>query len=208
MKRLALSLIASIALAAPAFAQGNLAQDVANARARYGPKPTPAELAEALNAIAWAHRAEGWGLSRKKGGNRCESPNLPALGPIACDILQHGPSDTLWDVFRDVEGADGLPAARATWGHADPHNDPVGRPFVAPVPPTSNSQPPTPNPDPQPGTPATPPDWVADLLAGLADAENLLRAELAAIRQELAESKAREYEVVVFGQRVTVRPKK
>jgi hypothetical protein len=41
-------------------------------------------LGELLNAVAWRHRAEGWGLSRKTGGRHVDSP----AGPIAEDILQ------------------------------------------------------------------------------------------------------------------------
>jgi hypothetical protein len=37
-----------------------------------------------LNEIAWTHRADGWGLSRKEGGHFVESP----VGKIASDILQ------------------------------------------------------------------------------------------------------------------------
>jgi hypothetical protein len=82
--------------------------------------PDPVEAGIILNRIAWKHRALGWGLSAKPQGNGCPSP----AGRIACDILHHKPSDTLWDTFRDNG---------PTWGQAHHHGDPTGRPWLAPV---------------------------------------------------------------------------
>lgn len=82
-------------------------------------------LGEILNAVAWRHRAEGWGLSRKTGGTRVPSP----AGEIAEDILQ------LPDGHHfDVLGAAGVgkplrPGQPESIGVIDLQ----ARPWVAPV---------------------------------------------------------------------------
>jgi hypothetical protein len=90
---------------------------------------------ELLNRVAWKHRAKGWGLSRKTGGHNCPSP----VGQIACDILHHKPTDTLWDALADNG---------PIWGKAHPHNNP-DRPWVAPVAPGNSGpvDPPPPSDD-------------------------------------------------------------
>jgi hypothetical protein len=88
----------------------------------------------ALNEIAWLHREDGWGLSRKAFGHFVESP----VGQIASDILHHKPSDTIWDVFTDTG---------VIWAQAKHHNNP-DRPWVAPVQPDGA----TPDPEPEPDT--------------------------------------------------------
>jgi hypothetical protein len=80
---------------------------------------------EILNAVAWRHRGEGWGLSRKTGGRHVDSP----VGPIAEDILQ-----TQDGHHYDVLGS----AARGNPlrpGQADSIGiiDLRARPWVAPV---------------------------------------------------------------------------
>lgn len=85
--------------AVPAFAQQNLLGDIQAERAKYGPTMTSAEQAQLLNAVAWRHRGEGWGMLSKGSGNSC-----PIGGTfISCDILIHAPSVTHWDV---LQGAD------------------------------------------------------------------------------------------------------
>ena len=108
----------------------SLAADVARVRARVNGLPTPEQLGQMLNEVAWQHRDKGWGLSRKNGGNRVP---FPGGGTIAADILHHKPTDTLWDVFNAATG-DGATAAPA-WGQTEHHHDP-DRPWVAPVQPT------------------------------------------------------------------------
>lgn len=125
--------------AAPAV----LLADVEAERAKIAGTPSKAQLGAMLNAIAWKHRAAGWGLSSKPGGNNCPMPDGTL---IACDILQHGPSDTLWDVFSDAGGA-----TDPLWVQAHPHNDP-GRPWVAPTNPGGST--PAPAPAPAPPAPA------------------------------------------------------
>ena len=92
-------------------------------RGNYGTPMTHNEAGSILNLIAWNNRGAGWGLSFKDFGEFCPSP----AGPIACDILYHQPTNTLYDVFIDVEG-NGTP----TWNNIgiNPH---ANRPWVAPV---------------------------------------------------------------------------
>lgn len=119
----------------PADAQRNLKSDVEAARKTISGQPTPEQLADLLNQIAWKNRTDGWGLSRKDGGNRCVSP---LVGSIACDILHHRPTNILYDVFGSSENG------------ATPQFDPVGPPqsadrvWVAPVDPGGIITPPPP----------------------------------------------------------------
>jgi hypothetical protein len=66
-----------------------------------------------LNEIAWIHRGEGWGLSRKTSGAHVTQPHTGER--IAHDILHHLHTNTLWDVFTD---------RGPTWNQAAPHNNP------------------------------------------------------------------------------------
>src|SRR5256885_109157 len=75
----------ALLVAMPASAQSSLLTEVISARSRYPASMTAAQVGEMLNAVAWAHRAEGWGLLRKGAGNSC-----PLAGTfISCDILIH-----------------------------------------------------------------------------------------------------------------------
>lgn len=105
----------------------SLLEDVTRVRARVEGLPTPQQLGEMLNEVAWQHRGAGWGLSRKNGGNRVP---FPGGGTIAADILHHKPTDTLWDCFQAATGPEAT--ALPTWGQAEHHRDP-DRPWVAPV---------------------------------------------------------------------------
>ena len=73
----------------------SLLSDVQAERAKYGAIVQDAELGALLNAVAWKNRDAGWGLSRKDFGEQCSSP----VGQIACDILYHKPSNTIFDVL-------------------------------------------------------------------------------------------------------------
>jgi hypothetical protein len=93
---LVIVLVASV----PVSAQSSLLGSVQAERAKYGASLTPSQVGQMLNAVAWAHRAEGWGLLRKGSGNSCP------LGDtfISCDILIHAPSIKHFDVLIDSEG--------------------------------------------------------------------------------------------------------
>jgi len=101
----------------------SLLSDLQAERANYGTPMTPAELGQLLNTVAWNNRGAGWGLSGKDFGNFCPSP----VGSIACDILHHQPTNLIYDVFTDSEGA-----ATPTWGSGGPPPG-ANRPWVAPV---------------------------------------------------------------------------
>ena len=108
----------------PAQAQPSLLADVTAERARYG-AVTPSDVAAILNAVAWRHRSDGWGLLEKTFGANC--PTGRTL--IACDILVHRPSGQHFDVLRDAEGS-----ASPVWQNKGPID--VSR-FLAPVEPPS-----------------------------------------------------------------------
>jgi hypothetical protein len=112
------------------------------------PTPMSAEQQAALlNALAWAHRAEGFGLERKDGGNSCPQPTTGIR--VACDILRydHGGAALGMDVLSDAEGE-----GRVVWGGPGPA-DPSR--VVAPVAPAG--APTEPPPTEPPTTPPTDP---------------------------------------------------
>lgn len=103
----------------------SLEEAVISERAKY-PMPLVSvnDYARILNAVAWTHRDKGWGLSEKPQGNHVMSPQGKW---VAYDILHHQPSNTLWGCFGD---------AGVNWGLEQYHNDPDGRPWLAPIAPT------------------------------------------------------------------------
>lgn len=103
----------------------SLLADVQAERAKYGSLLCPEEAGVLLNAVAWANRANGWGLSGKNFGNRCPSP----AGEIACDILHHQPTNILVDVL--IDGPPPCEPAIPAWQVLGP--PPPNRPWVAPV---------------------------------------------------------------------------
>lgn len=106
--------------------------------------PTPmseAQLGEMLNAVAWTHRAEGWGVIRKPSGANCPQPQTGIR--MSKDLLMQLPSADYYDVLIDSDGA-----ATPTWGYKG-----VGDPasFLAPVDAAVPIPPPQPNPPPPSG---------------------------------------------------------
>src|SRR5687767_3084868 len=74
--------------------------------------PTPMsndQLGELLNAVAWQHRAEGYGLLAKPNGAHCLQPRTGTL--VSRDILMLAGSGRIFDVLIDAEGK-----ATPTWG--------------------------------------------------------------------------------------------
>lgn len=102
MKRF-LWLLVVLSIAAPVFAQANLQSDVARARAKYPTPMSPAQQAAVVNEVAWLHRAEGWAVLGKPGGNNCPQPRTGT--PLSCDFLVYKPSLSGFDVLSDAEGA-------------------------------------------------------------------------------------------------------
>jgi hypothetical protein len=74
--------------------------------------PTPMsnnQLGELLNAVAWTHRSEGYGLLAKPQGSHCLQPQTGTL--VSRDILMLAGSGRIFDVLIDAEGK-----ATPTWG--------------------------------------------------------------------------------------------
>jgi len=87
--------------------------------------PTPmtnGQLGELLNAVAWKHRAEGYGLLAKPNGAHCLQPQTGT--PIARDILA-STAGKHFDVLVDAEGA-----AKPVWQDKGEYQSSR---FVAPV---------------------------------------------------------------------------
>ncbi len=87
--------------------------------------PTPMsneQLGQLLNATAWAHRADGFGLFRKPSGGHCPQPQTGIF--VSRDILML-PDGQMFDCLIDAEGA-----ATPTWGEKDPRDPKL---WVAPV---------------------------------------------------------------------------
>lgn len=139
----------------------NLTAAVAAERAKYSLPLSNQQQVDICNAVAWAHRADGWGLSRKPGGNHGVLSNGT---PVAVDILFHQPSRTVWDVLIGDDRHAGFLAV-TTYDFA-------GRPWVAPVQPAGG-----PGPDLPPPPPPPPPTPSTDLSA--------LRADVAGLRAEV-----------------------
>jgi len=103
----------------------------------YAVVQTAADLGAVLNRVAWAHRADGWGLSRKDFGTCVPSP----VGLIAEDVLHHRPSNFHWDVLAGA--GVGQPLRPTQTDAIGPMTDPR-RPWVAPANPGGDVSVPTP----------------------------------------------------------------
>ena len=130
------ALVVVLVCVQPAQAQPSLLADVTAERAKYG-AVTPSDVAAILNAVAWRHRSDGWGLLEKTFGANCPTGRTS----IACDILVHRPSGQHFDVLRDAEGS-----ASPVWQNKGPID--VSR-FLAPVDPGGSSGGPVTPPEPQ-----------------------------------------------------------
>jgi hypothetical protein len=148
MKKLFLVLVLTLC-SAPVFAQANLQGDVARARAKYPTPMSAAQQAAVVNEVAWLHRAEGWAVLGKPGGNNCPQPRTGT--PLSCDFLVYKPSLSGFDVLSDAEGA-----GRVQWDGPKPGVQTSQ--VVEAVEPEGTVEPPPP---PPPGDFATKADLVA-----------------------------------------------
>jgi len=156
--------------------------------APYADRPVPDgyTMGAILNAIAWTHRDEGWGLSRKTSGKRVDSP----VGEIAEDILHHRPTGLLYDIWigADVGRPLYVPSVIVDVG---PPQSP-DRVFVAPVQPVGVTPippgPVTPTWPPPTPTPVQPVCRVSEVMAEL----SVIKAQLAGVLEVL--------EIVIAGQ--------
>lgn len=142
----------------------NLLQSIRDERRKYGATLSHDECALLCNAVAWRHRADGWGLSAKSGGTYGTLPNGVR---VAHDILHHLPSNELVDILT-AAGAQSVPA----WQPVGPPQSP-DRVWVAPVDPASFGAAPV---APQP--PAPGPQPVTDSNAAVLQAVQALAARL------------------------------
>ena len=178
LKRCVCLLVVLLA-AAPVAAQNNLLPDLQAERAKYPDGPIPAAtIAKILNAVAWAHRAEGWGMLQKGSGNSC-----PIAGRfVSCDILIHKPSVTHWDVLNNAEG-DGTGTAAAQFNLVGPcvvgpASGCAMRNFLDPVDPGGAVPAPAPEP------PATPPQDFGPRVTLLEQQVQSLTGEIRALRDQ------------------------
>ena len=117
----------------------NLLATVQDERRRYGATMHDDDCARLCNAVAWRHRASGWGLSGKRSGTRGRLPNGTE---VAHDVLHHQPTGMLVDVLIGA-GAQATP----TWVELGPQQNLSERPWVAPIDPgTTPDERPTPTP--------------------------------------------------------------
>lgn len=128
----------------------NLLDTIEAARAVYGPTMSDDECVELCNAVAWIHRAEGFGLSRKTSGTRGRRHD----GQECCHDVVMLADGRYWDILTAAGGAStpnwsATPNGRIT----DPARGwvapiaPLGTPIPVPNPPNPT---PTPTPAPQP----------------------------------------------------------
>jgi hypothetical protein len=109
-------------------------------RAKY-PTPLTEDMpAKITNAVAWNENQRlgrpVWGLSVKPNGNHVPSPQGVF---VAYDILEVKDEHRLFDCLTgDLQGI-------VTWGETTYHNDPQGRPWLAPIAPDGAPTPPTGN---------------------------------------------------------------
>jgi hypothetical protein len=128
---MAVALLVAAAAPAPAQDLNAIVDSLQAERRKYGATMNDDECVELINAVAWAHRDDGWGLSGKdfgKHGVRHDGVQ------VAHDVLHHRPTNKIWDVL----GAAGAQStAPRSAGDLGPGGPPPGsnRPWVAPVPP-------------------------------------------------------------------------
>jgi hypothetical protein len=82
---------------------GFVCQILKEERSKFSRINDPADLSTILNKTAYranGNKVDGdWGLSTKKGGNRCPSPGSETNTDIACDILHRRSDNLIWDVL-------------------------------------------------------------------------------------------------------------
>jgi hypothetical protein len=166
--------------AGTAFAQlPNLLADLRVERAKYPPTIDAAQAGELLNAVAWKHKAEGFGLLRKDSGNRCPQPSSGVS--VSCDWLVNVNTGTGCDVLGS--GPDSDPPANGPaipqWCAGDAFDKTR---FVTPV---EAGGPPPPPPPPPPGTEAATADLQRAQLALLLQIATQQQQQLEAQRVQM-----------------------
>jgi hypothetical protein len=116
-----------VLVAVPATAQDSLLPTLEALRAAYPVGWSHEQRGAFLNAVAFKHKDEGWGLLKKPGGNRCPTPQGI---DVSCDYLVYRPTMQGFDVLVDE--------SRPVWRKADTFTDDPER-WVAPVSPGGES---------------------------------------------------------------------
>lgn len=135
-RAIGLALCLIVELPASAAAQTSIAQDLVTERAHYGALMSRAEIGTMLNAVTWKHRAEGYGLLQKDGGNNCPTP---AGRKVSCDWIVNRTTGRGGDVLGSATNDDGSPApATPSFNQAGTFDRAL---FVEPVEPAGGGDP-------------------------------------------------------------------
>ena len=168
---------------------------VAQVRGKYGEKPSLDECGAICNEVAWIHRAEGFGVSRKESGTRAVRHDGTN---IAVDVIMKTDGDA-WDILVGA-GEQAAPAFYPLGKITDP-----ARGFVAPIAP--KDAPPTPSPDPPPSQDELLRSIkiLSDHVIGALEEIHLIRSDIAALTAAMSKLATRTYrgEARLLGTRVT-----
>ena len=118
-------------------------EDIQRARARYGATCTDDQCVEICNEVAWLHRGEGYGLSRKESGTRGRRSD----GQQCCHDVIMLRDGSYWDILGAAGGAS-VPQWQAQ--PSGTITDPA-RGWVAPIRPQGSVEPPVEPPQPPSG---------------------------------------------------------
>lgn len=156
-----------VVLGSSVGAQSSLLPTLEALRLAYPAGWTHADRGAYLNAVAFKHKDEGWGLLAKPGGNRCPTPQGV---DVSCDYLVYRPTMQGFDVLADE--------TRPTWQAGDVFTSEPER-WVAPV---STGSPVPPPIDPLPPPVTAPP---LDLHAAILAEVKAARVDIAEFREDV-----------------------
>ena len=97
MKKL-LIIIGLCLVTSPALAQNSLLPTLQQVRGEFPQDWSHEDRGMFLNKVAWIHRAEGWGLLHKPGGNKCPTQQHV---DVSCDYLVYKPTMQGFDVLSN-----------------------------------------------------------------------------------------------------------
>lgn len=109
----------------------NLESDIEAAMNTYTGTLSPEQCVEVCNKVAWDNKANGWGVSEKRSGNRASRYDGKEC---ALDILHHKPTN----IVVDCIASSGSDHASATW-IVHGANTQANRPWLAPIIPQDDS---------------------------------------------------------------------
>lgn len=142
-------------------------------RAGYGSTMTDDQCVELINAAAWQHRSEGYGLSRKESGTRGRRYD----GQECCHDVLMLRDGTYWDCLSGA-GA----ASTPVWGQPSGTITDPARGWIAPIAPQAT----TPAPLPEPRPPSQPPPTVTCKALSADEVRALVRAEMLVVLERVA----------------------